>query len=93
MAPPGLAGELGIALASSGRHRRQGALHQHGVVGAGDLDVHELVEVLLPLDSVPAAAAGPLLGGEPLGVLRAQVRPASSHDGLKVSVGPDEVSR
>ena len=58
MAPPGLAGELGIALASSGRHRRQGALHQHGVVGAGDLDVHGLVEVLLPLDGVPAAAAG-----------------------------------
>ena len=42
VAPPGLAGELGIALASSGRHRRQGALHQHGVVGAGDLDVHDL---------------------------------------------------
>ena len=36
-------------------------------------DAGALKQVLLPADGVPAAAAGLLLGGEPLGILGPQV--------------------
>ena len=57
------------ALASLGGQRRQRALPEHGVVGAGELDVHVLVQARAPPDRLPAAAAGLLLGSEPLGIL------------------------
>ena len=49
---------------------REGALHEHAVVRAGDLDVHVLVETAPPLDGAPAAAAHLLLGLPLVGVVR-----------------------
>ena len=68
--PCGLAEQARAPIRSSSRHPRwQRALHEHAVVGAGDLDVHVLVEALLPLDGLKAAAARPLLGPQPHGEL------------------------